>query len=294
MGTGNMAQSNSMADVMQTNYGVPPLISGILITSLVLLVVVGGIKRIAEVTSKLVPFMAVMYFLSAVVVIALSYKQIPSAFAMIINDAFTGTAATGGFIGSAFIMTLTWGVRRGLFSNEAGQGSAAIAHAAAKTEHPVREGLVASVGPFVDTLIICTMTALVIILTGAWDSGKEGVEMTVIAFSRGLDQIGLGKMGPHVVAGGLMLFAFSTIISWSYYGTRASQYLLGTKSIRPYLYVYGLFVFLGAMGRIDIVWHFVDMVITFMTIPNLIAILLLGGVVKKEIDKYFTHMKQIQ
>lgn len=294
MGTGNMAQSNSMADVMQTNYGIPPLISGILITSLVLLVVVGGIKRIAEVTSKLVPFMAVMYCLSAIVVIALSYKQIPSAFAMIISDAFTGTAATGGFIGSAFIMTLTWGVRRGLFSNEAGQGSAAIAHAAAKTEHPVREGLVASVGPFIDTLIICTMTALVVILTGAWDSGKEGVEMTVIAFSRGLDLIGLGKMGPHVVAGGLMLFAFSTIISWSYYGTRASQYLLGTKSIKPYLYVYGFFVFLGAMGRIDIVWHFVDMVITFMTIPNLIAILLLGGVVKKEIDKYFTHMKQVQ
>jgi AGCS family alanine or glycine:cation symporter len=293
MGTGNMAQSNSMADVMRANYGIPPLFSGILISSLVLLVIVGGIKRIAEVTSKLVPFMAVMYFLSAIVVIVISYKQIPSAFAMVINDAFTGTAATGGFIGSAFIMTLTWGVRRGLFSNEAGQGSAAIAHAAAKTKHPVREGLVASVGPFIDTLIICTLTALVIIVTGAWDSGKEGVEMTVIAFTRGLSGIGLEEIAPHVVAGGLMLFAFSTIIAWSYYGTRASQYLLGTKSIRPYRYIYGLFVFLGAMGRIDIVWHFVDMVITFMTIPNLIAILLLGGVVKKEIDKYFTHMKQL-
>jgi len=288
LGTGNMAQSNSMADVLRANYDIPTWASGFVITALVLLVVVGGIKRIAEVTSKLVPFMAAFYFIGAFAVILIHFKQVPSVFTMIVQHAFTGTAATGGFIGSAFIMTLTWGVRRGLFSNEAGQGSAAIAHAAAKTKYPVREGLVASVGPFIDTIIICSLTAFVIIITGAWDSGKEGVEMTLVGFNRGLAPIGLGAYAKHIVAGGLLLFAFSTIISWSYYGTRASQYLLGSKSIKPYLYVYGFFVFLGAMGKIELVWHFVDMVITFMTIPNLIAILMLTPVVKKEIENYFS------
>jgi AGCS family alanine or glycine:cation symporter len=293
MGTGNMAQSNSMADVMRANYGIPTWASGILITGLVLMVIVGGIKRIAEVTSKLVPFMAFFYFVSAFTVILINYKLLPGVMKIIVTHAFTGTAATGGFIGSAFIMTLTWGVRRGLFSNEAGQGSAAIAHAAAKTKYPVREGLVASVGPFIDTIIICTLTAFVIIVTGAWDCGKEGVEMTLVGFNRGLGQLGLGTMAKHIVAGGLMLFAFSTIISWSYYGTRASQYLFGTRSIKPYRYVYGIFVFLGCLGKIDLVWHFVDMVITFMTIPNLIAILLLTPVMKKEIENYFAIMKKV-
>ena len=293
LGTGNMAQSNSMADALNQNYSIPVWLSGAFIAFIVLLVIVGGIKRIAEWTSKLVPFMAFFYFVSAITVIIVLHKQIPSAFSMIMNHAFSGTAMAGGFIGSVFIMTLIWGVRRGLFSNEAGQGSAAIAHAAAKTEYPAREGLVASVGPFVDTLVICTLTALVIILTGAWSCGKQGVEMTLIGFTRGLSHIGMGAWAKHIVAGGLLLFAFSTIISWSYYGTRASQYLFGTKSIKPYRYVYGLFVFLGALGKIDIVWHFVDMVITFMTIPNLIAIILLTSVVKKEINKYFTMMKRL-
>ena len=293
MGTGNMAQSNSMADVMRANYGIPTWTSGILITGLVLMVIVGGIKRIAEVTSKLVPFMAFFYFVSAFTVILINYKLLPGVMKLIVTQAFTPTATAGGLFGSAFIMTLTWGVRRGLFSNEAGQGSAAIAHAAAKTKYPLREGLVASVGPFIDTIIICSLTAFVIIVTGAWDCGKEGVEMTLIGFNRGLGQLGLGTMAKHIVAGGLILFAFSTIISWSYYGTRASQYLFGTRSIKPYRYVYGLFVFLGCLGKIEVVWHFVDMVITFMTIPNLIAILLLTPVMKKEIENYFAIMKKV-
>jgi AGCS family alanine or glycine:cation symporter len=291
MGTGNMAQSNSMADVLNVNYKIPTYVSGIFITVLVLMVIVGGIKRIAEVTSKLVPFMAAFYLIGAFTIIAANYDRLPMAFELIFRDAFTSTAVTGGFVGSAFIMTLIWGVRRGLFSNEAGQGSAAIAHAAAKTEFPVREGLVASVGPFVDTIIICSLTAMVIILTGAWDTGLQGVEMTVVAFSRGLSRIGLPGLAKHIVAGGLLLFAFSTIISWSYYGSRASQYLFGFKSIRYYQYAYGLFVFLGTLGSIDLVWHFVDVVITFMTIPNLIAILLLAPVIKKETEKYFLYMK---
>ena len=277
---------------MNNNYGIPVAVTGIVITILVLLVIVGGIKRIAEVTSRLVPFMAVAYFLAAITVIILFIDKIPSAFYLIFTDAFTGTAASGGFIGAAFIITLRYGVARGLFSNEAGQGSAAIAHAAAKTEHPVREGLVASVGPLVDTLIICTLTALVIILTGAWNGGVEGVGMTVDGFSIGLTPLGLEEMGQHIVAGGLILFAFSTIISWSYYGNRAVEYLAGAKYLKIYQLVFGLFVFFGSVWGIKLVWHFVDMVITFMTIPNLIAIIILSPIVKKEVQKYFSMMKE--
>jgi len=291
LGTGNMAQSNSISDVMKRNYDIPNLVTALVVTFLVLLVIVGGIKRIAEVTSKLVPFMAFFYFVSAITIIILFIDKVPGTFLLIFKDAFTGTAAAGGFIGSVFIITLRYGVARGLFSNEAGQGSAAIAHAAAKTEHPVREGLVASIGPLVDTLIICTLTALVVIITGAWKSGIEGVGMTVEGFSTGLSRIGLESWAGHVVAGGLLLFAFSTIISWSYYGSRGAEYLFGEKFIKPYQYIYGLFVFLGAIFGIEIVWHFVDMVITFMTIPNLIAILILAPVVKNETKKYLEYMK---
>ncbi|MFO7879404.1 MAG: alanine/glycine:cation symporter family protein [Bacteroidota bacterium] len=291
-GTGNMAQANSISDALFTSYGVDTWHTGLVIMMLTLLVIIGGIKRIASVTSKLVPFMAVFYVLTALVIIGVMYKEIPGAFAMIFGDAFTGTAATGGFAGSVFIMTLKFGVQRGLFSNEAGQGSAPIAHAAAKTEYPVREGLVASVGPLIDTLIICTITAMVILVTGAWTTGAEGVAITIDSFRIGLEPIGLGLVSRHLISLGLLLFAFSTIISWSYYGSRAVQYLFGYKAIKPYYWVFGAFVFLGSIWGLDVVWDFVDMVITFMTIPNLIGIVLLAPVVKKEIDKYFQAMKE--
>jgi AGCS family alanine or glycine:cation symporter len=296
LGTGNMAQANSMADALFTSYNIPVLWTGIITTGLVLLIVVGGLKRIADVTSKLVPFMAVLYVGAALVILAIQYQNIPSAFSLIVTDAFTGTAAAGGFVGSTFMMTLIWGVRRGLFSNEAGQGSAPIAHAAAKTEWSAREGLVASLEPLVDTLIICTLTALMIILTGSWNEEGVvmGVSMTIRAMEIGLGEIGLHYMGPHIVAIGLMLFAFSTVISWSYYGTRAANYLFGERVIKPYYYVYALFVFLGSIWGIDIVWHFVDMVITFMTIPNLIALLLLSPVVVLETRKYFAAMDELK
>ncbi len=290
MGTGNMAQSNSMTDILNSTYNIPHWISGLIISSLVLLIVVGGLKRIAEVTSRLVPFMAVVYFLAALLVVILNYDMLLPTFSLILRDAFTGTAAAGGFTGSAFILTLTMGVRRGLFSNEAGQGSAAMAHAAAKTKYPMREGLVASLEPFIDTLFICTLTAIVIIMTGAWshDQSAAGVSLTVLAFELGLSSINLGFLASHIIAVGLMLFAFSTIISWSYYGSRAAQYMFGFKAIKKYYYVYAVFVFLGSIWGLELVWNFVDMVITFMTIPNLIAILLLTPVMKKEINDYFS------
>lgn len=289
LGTGNMAQSNSMTDVLLSSYGFPTWISGLVIASLVLLIIVGGLKRIAEVTSRLVPFMAVIYFIAAVTVVVLNIQNLIPSLKLIVMDAFTATAATGGFVGSAFIITLTMGVRRGLFSNEAGQGSAAIAHAAARTQYPMREGLVASLEPFIDTLFICTLTAIVIIMTGAWshENAEAGVSLTVLAFELGLSKINMGFLAPHIIAFGLMLFAFSTIVAWSYYGSRGAQYIFGDKAIKPYYYVYGLFVFFGSVWGLDLVWNFVDMVITFMTIPNLIAILLLAPVMKKEITNYF-------
>ncbi|GAB4284502.1 MAG: sodium:alanine symporter family protein [Marinilabiliales bacterium] len=294
LGTGNMAQSNSMADALYTTYGIPTIYSALIFTALVLLIVVGGLKRIAEVTSKLVPFMAVFYFITAIFILVIFYEKIPESFGLIFKGAFTTTGAVGGFAGSTFIMTMIWGIRRGLFSNEAGQGSSPMAHAAAKTEFPVREGLVASMEPLVDTLIICTLTGLVIISTGAWTSGIQGVGMTILGFQKGLDYLNIGFIAQHLVTIALILFAFSTIISWSYYGTRAVQYLFGEKMIKPYYYFYSIFVLLGAIGSIDIVWKFVDMVITFMTLPNLIALLLLTPVMKKEIEKYFTHINQLK
>lgn len=306
MGTGNMAQSNSMTHVFHTSYNLPEMvtmlgftfnskyITATIITSLVLLVIVGGIKRIADVTSRLVPLMAILYFLSAMVVITIMYESVPAAFSLIFTSAFTGTAATGGFVGSTFMLTLLWGVRRGLFSNEAGQGSAPIAHAAAKTQYPAREGLVASLEPLVDTLIICSLTALVIILTGAWHIDPNDNTMTVTGMQIGLGKIGMEMMASHVVAIGLLLFAFSTIISWSYYGSRAVNYLFGEKYIKLYNYLYGLFVFFGCIWSSSLVWAFVDMVITFMTIPNLIALLLLSGVVVRETKLYFTAMEKLK
>lgn len=282
-----MAQSHSMSDILNDNYDIQTWISGAVITIMVLLVIIGGIKRIAQVTSKLVPFMAFFYFLSAFIILGTFYYAIPDAFAMIVTDAFTGTAAKGGFLGSVFIISLRYGVARGLFSNEAGQGSAAIAHSAAKTTYPAREGLVASLGPFIDTILVCTITALVIIVTGAWTSGEEGQAMTVTAFTNGLSTLNIGSIGKHIIAGALLLFPFSTMISWSYYGSQATAYVFGWKYVTLYKIIFGIFIFLGSMGKIDIVWHFVDMVITFMTIPNLIALLLLTPVVAKEVKSYF-------
>ena len=292
LGTGNMAQSNSMADALNQSYNIPTWVSAIVFSLLVLVIVVGGLSRIADVTSKLVPIMAVFYFIAAITILGIYFQEIPSALKLIISDAFTGKAAGGGFLGSMFLFTMLKGVQRGLFSNEAGQGSSAFAHAAAKTEYPVREGLVASIEPLVDTLIICSLTALVIIVTGAWQSGLEGVGMTIAGFKIGLGQIGLANIAVHVITIGLILFAFSTIISWSYYGTRAIQYLFGEKFIKPYYYFYAIFVLLGAIGKIDIIWNFVDMVITFMTIPNLIALILLTPVLSKEVKKYFALMEK--
>ncbi|OFY27231.1 MAG: hypothetical protein A2275_10500 [Bacteroidetes bacterium RIFOXYA12_FULL_35_11] len=291
-GTGNMAQANSMSDVLFTNYAIPTVVTGVVTALITMVIIIGGIKRIGDVTSKLVPFMAIFYFIGSIIVLIVFAKQIPGAFKMILHDAFTGSAAVGGFVGSTFMMTMIWGIRRALFSNEAGQGSAPMAHAAAKTKYPMREGLVASLEPFLDTIVICTLTALVVIVTGAWSSSIKGAAMTVNAFEAGFAEIGIVGYARHFIAIALVLFAFSTIVGWSYYGSRAAQYVFGDKAIKPYYFVYCGFIILGSVWGIDLVWHFVDMVITFMTIPNLIALFLLTPVIVKESREYFAMMKE--
>ena len=281
-GTGNMAQSNSMADALRASYGVPTYLSGIGIALLVFAVIVGGIKRIGAVASKLVPFMAAFYILGGLTVIFANLSQVPAAFRLIFTDAFTGHAVGGGFF-----WTMIWGIRRGLFSNEAGQGSAPIAHAAAKTKWPAREGLVAMTEPFIDTLLICTMTALVVVLAGDYLHLK-GAALTTQAFSSGLAPLGLSDAGRHIVTIGTLLFALSTAISWSYYGDRAVEFLAGSsRFITAYRVAFSFFLFVGAVWKLKLVWAFVDMVITFMAIPNLISLILLRKEVANLTKRYF-------
>jgi alanine or glycine:cation symporter, AGCS family len=295
LGTGNMAQSNSMADAMHQieiplagGFQVPHWIMGLLLAGLVAIVILGGIKRIAHVAEKLVPLMALLYVTAGTMVVLMHIERVPAVFAMIFEQAFTGTGATGGFIGSTFILTARFGIARGLFSNEAGQGSAPIAHAAAKTEYPVREGLVALMEPLVDTLIICTLTALVILTTGAWTCGRMGAAMTYRAFETGIDvQLGSVQVGGAVVSLGLLLFAFTTTLSWSYYGDRCVGYLFGRRWVIPYRLLFCVFVFIGAVWGKDLVWKFVDAVITVMAVPNLIALIILSPVVARMTREYF-------
>ncbi len=404
-GSGNAVQSFTVADQFRVDLGIPTWITGLVLSLLVAAVILGGIRRIGMVTSKLVPFMAVLYVGAAFVVLAMQFDQIPQTLALIVSSAFEPAAPIGGFAGSTFIFMMTWGVKRGLFSNESGQGSAPIAHAAAKTDEPIREGVVAMLGPFIDTLLICTMTGLVILTTGVWQekqhqrvvlneqasvtaiedsSGVErdgvihdealatgprvvragrpsdfllirnhgtvekarllitddpvlmsglrpfegtvffdpdqpgvmagtrllgaegqvvagtlvmegealqnGSPLTAWAFQRGLGKIG-GGQGHLLVTLAVFLFGLSTAISWSYYGDRAVLYLFGARWTTPYRIVFCVMHFLGAIYSLELVWAFGDMALGLMTIPNLLSILLLTGVVKTWVKKYVSEGK---
>jgi len=271
---GNMVQSNSVADVLNSSLGVNHLTTGIVMAILVWLVIVGGIKRIAGVTQVIVPFMCVVYVTGAIVILGMNIDKILPSFALIFRHALTPTAATGGFAGSVVLYTMRMGLARGLFSNEAGLGSAPIAHAAAKEDEPVREGLVAMLGPFIDTLVICSMTALVIIISGQWSSGLNGATLTASAFNATIP--GSGKI---IVGFGLIFFALSTTIAWSYYGDRCIYYLFGRKWMKSYRWIYCLLIPLGAVVKLEIIWNLADIANAFMAIPNLIGLLGLSGVV---------------
>ncbi len=281
-GIGNMVQANSVAHAMHANLSVPVWITGVVMAVLVFLVLIGGIRRIAQVAGRLVPFMAVVYVAGGLVVILANAAQVPAALVMIVESAFTPVAATGGFAGAAVMVAIQMGVARGIFSNEAGLGSAPIAHAAAKTDDPVRQGTVAMLGTFFDTIIVCTITALVIIITGMWSSGESGAALSSAAFGAGLP-----GFGEWVVTFGLVVFAFTTMLGWSVYGERCVEYLFGVKSILPFRILWVLAIPAGAMVKLAFVWLLADTLNALMAIPNLIALILLGPVVFHLTKEYF-------
>lgn len=284
---------------------VQQVINGIILSAIVGVVIIGGIKRIGRVTGFLAPIMAVIYTVSALLIILFNYADVGSSFQLIIDMAFNPPAEIAGVGGGTFLVimnTMLWGVKRGLYSNEAGQGSAAIAHSTAKTKYAVREGSVAMLGPFIDTIIICTLTGLVIIVTNAWHHTQFFVArinpdftgellnsslLTSFAFKEGLSW--LTNYGDKIVTISVLLFAVSTAISWSFYGDRSAHYLFGKKAILPYKWVFVLFVFIGAIAELEAVWAFGDAALGFMTFPNLLAIILLSGVLKKMTKKYFSE-----
>lgn len=284
-GIGNMVQSNSVADEINTTFNVPTWLTGALLAILAAMVIIGGVKRIARVATGLVPFMALAYILAAIIIVLLNIEQLPGVMALIFNSAFAGSAASGGFAGATIWMAIRWGFARGIFSNEAGLGSAPIAHAAAQTNDPVKQGLVAMLGTFIDTLIICSLTAFVILLTGAWESGLKGAPMSSLAFESGLS--GLYDYGGYVVSIGLILFAFTTILGWSYYGERCASYLFGTGIIRYYRMLWIIAIFTGAIVKLDLVWTMADVLNGLMALPNLIALLLLSPIVFSKTRHYF-------
>lgn len=282
-GIGNMVQSNSVADALNTNFNISPKLTGIGLAILVGLVILGGVKWIGAVAGKLVPIMAVAYVLGSLIVIFSNFSQIGEAFKLIFSSAFSGTAATGGFAGAAIWAAIRFGVARGVFSNEAGLGSAPIAHAAAQTNDPVRQGMIGMLGTFIDTIIICTMTALVILLTGAWTSGETGASLSTLAYGSGLPG------GSYIVTFGLVVFAFTTLLGWSYYGERCAEFIFGVKVIIPYRILWVFAIITGALIKLNFVWLLADVMNGFMAIPNLIALALLSPVIFKVTKEYLKN-----
>ena len=284
-GIGNMVQSNSVAAALQSSFNLNPWITGVVLAVVTALVIVGGIKRIGAFTELLVPFMAAIYIIGGLVIIISNISQVPAAFSLIFSSAFTGKAAVGGFAGATVAQAIRFGVARGVFTNEAGLGSAPIAHAAATTDHPVRQGLWGVFEVFADTLIICSITALAILTSGVWDSGKTGADLTTAAFNAAIPG------GGYIVSIGIVLFAFSTIVGWEYYGERCLEYLAGPKSIMFYRVVWVPFVLIGAIGGLEFVWNLADTLNGLMAIPNLIGVLVLSGTVFKLSKEFFANEK---
>lgn len=287
-GIGNMTQSNSIAQSLNQTFNVSPMIVGIVFAILTGIVILGGIKRIGVVTERLVPFMAAFYIIGAMVIIILNISKVPAAFGLIFSSALTGHAAVGGFAGSTLKLCMKMGVARGVFTNEAGLGSAPIAHAAAMVDHPVRQGIWGVFEVFMDTIVICTMTALVVMVTGQWSSGLQGAALTTAAFEAGF------KGGGLIVAIGLMLFAFSTILGWAYYGERCAEFLLGPKSVMIYRLIYTPVVLVGAIGGLEQIWAITDTLNGLMAIPNLVGLMMLNGVVVIMTKDFFKNPDKIR
>ncbi|WP_150302586.1 alanine/glycine:cation symporter family protein [Pseudomonas saliphila] len=286
-GIGNTIQSNSVSDALQSTFGIQPMITGLVIAVLVALVLIGGIKRIGEVAGKLVPIMAIFYVGGGLIILITHASEIPEALRLIFYHAFNPTAAAGGFAGATIWAAIRFGVARGVFSNEAGLGSAPIAHAAAKTNNPIRQGTVAMLGTFIDTIIICSITGLVIMVTGAWQSGENGASLSAHAFNLGLP----GGWGQYIVSIGLAIFAFTTIIGWSFYSEKCTQFLFGERSNIPFRVLWVIAIPLGTLPMIDLgtIWLVADTLNAMMAIPNLLALLMLSPVVFRLTKDYFNN-----
>lgn len=281
---GNAVQSNSIAAAFNTAFGVPQAAMGIILAVLALFVFVGGMKRIAKVTETVVPIMAALYIIGALIVIIYNYKNIPYAFHAIVVGAFNPAAISGGAVGATIKLALTKGVARGLFSNEAGMGSTPHAHAVAKVKHPVEQGFVAMVGVFIDTFVVLNLTALVIITTKSIPTGKTGAELSQHAFSTLF-----GKGGDIFIAICMFFFAFSTIVGWYFFGQANIKYLFGAKAVKIYAVLVAVCVILGSLAQVDLVWNMADCFNSMMVLPNIIGLFALSGVIRKVHDDYFNN-----
>ena len=285
-GIGTFAQVNSIVDITKMTIGLDPVWTGAILTIFVAAITIGGLQSIAAAASRIVPAMAFIYFLSTIGVLLVFADKVPAAVSMIFESAFTTTAATGGFLGATVMMAMRNGVARGVFSNESGLGSAPIVAAAAKTKWPAEQGLISMTGTFIDTIIICTLTGLTLVVTGVWCGMENGTALTNAAFTSAFP-----IFGGYMLLIGLVLFAFTTILGWNYYGERCMIYLVGTKGVLPYRLVFILLVASGAFLKLEAIWILADIVNGLMAIPNLIALLFLSGICVRETKKYMDHLK---
>jgi len=284
-GIGNMVQANTVAHEIHARFGVPNWVTGLVLMGAAGAVILGGIRSIGRFTALFVPFMAVVYVLAAAWVLIVHIEALPGALALILTDAFSGTAAAGGFAGATVAAAVRFGVARGIFSNESGLGTGGIAAAAARTGNPARQGLVSMTQTFIDTLVVVSFTALVIVTTGAWTSGETGAAMTSLAFSRGLP----GQWGGIIVTVSVAFFAFSTLLGWAYYGERNIERLFARRAVTPYRFAFVLAIFAGAVTELDLVWTFSDVMNGLMALPNLIGLLRLSGMVARETRAFFAQ-----
>ncbi|MDO4431128.1 MAG: sodium:alanine symporter family protein [Lonepinella koalarum] len=289
-GVGTFPQINAITSAMQDSFNVPIEISAAIITLLVGLIILGGVKRIAVVSSYIVPFMAILYVAASVVILCLNADKVPAAIQLIVQSAFNPQAALGGALGITVMKAIQSGVARGIFSNESGLGSAPIAAAAAQTKEPVRQGLISMTGTFLDTIIVCSMTGLVLVITGIWQSGLSGATMTNAAFSQGMGS----SIGATIVTIGLLFFAFTTILGWCYYGERCFVYLFDIRGIKIYRLIFIILIAFGAFIKLDTIWILADIFNGLMAFPNLIALIGLRKVIIEETKSYFYRLKSGQ
>ncbi|WP_106625923.1 alanine/glycine:cation symporter family protein [Selenomonas massiliensis] len=286
-GIGTFPQVNAIVDSVEISFGISRVVTDIALTVLIAAITIGGLRSIAEVSARIIPFMAVLYIVICAGIILMHLGEIPAAIALILDSAFTGTAAAGGFAGSTVMMAMQNGIARGVFSNESGLGSAPIAAAAAKTKEPAEQGLISMTGTFIDTIIICSMTGLVLVLTGAWHGDAAGAAMTGAAFTSLY-----GSIGGALLTISLALFAFTTILGWNYYGERAVLYLAGVRAILPYRIVFIALIACGAFLKLEAIWVLADIVNGLMAIPNLIALIALSGIVVHETRRYLDKLQR--